>query len=1334
MLFHPYLNILRYNIHLPGARCACALSGPGALHCRPNRFPASCYQFRAARVRVSASVRVAVGLRLGVTYENVTLGNVTMSHRTREARRMPCVSLPLNYDRSAARSTRELVHSLQMYCKLLSFHWRFFAAAPTKRFVPLPTTPPNSRRLSSPPPYFIGSAPPVPRARTPRPDRRLCLFRPRQGGGGCKSAKNSAGKRYNQNVLTARSAQAVVTLRATLRTYSSILRQDKRLYDEKLMSVLNLRDEVVAINEKVVLRAEDLLSWLCSGEGWRWGLRAVCRDTCAPPATPGAGAGAASTAPLHCSKLDFSDVEKEKNALKDEKDAPGVVVFSYPRYCRYRALLRRLDGIQAAWLRDSLVAALGGYAAPTHNTRILYCKETFEYPELEGHEFVCNHLAPRLKGRPRGRRRKRSRSADRDRDRDSSDSGHRTPPPAPPAEPQTPRRLSLRNGGDSKNSDEDYEDEGAACVSAEADDRAFLVQLKAFYKARSTTLNISHSLKDRHTICSLNDTFACLIVSLRALYHAVSKRGGYAAVCRERGWRRIHAALVRRPPSPTSAGRTRRDYESVTLRDHHSSATQTPQVDVRVDVSHQKIPQLKTHNNTSNISTLRYNVVRTEFRDSRLLLPFENHERRNGAKLTNGTDKQLTTPDKSNDLIETIDIAESPLREVETKLEEVKKRLRTPSPEKRADSPRSVYDFTDSKDDLNITTKPAAELNQEFLDSLPKPEAMEEEKNDAPIKISVKPVEKLIDSKPPAIIDKPLMKLAGHPLTDYLNSYVDTRYADEDLSSIVAEIAAKMNLNSHSVLAELAGQQPLSESSNVFLAQIAQKLNLGKPVSCVRSDASLGGGALAQLSSLGDKYATLPNGPHQNGVLSTGGEQKSRPVGRSSLRSVRVKPARASAPPAPLNLVPGAGAVLGPVPVPVSAPAPAPARTTPVPPLRPDSASCSPPSVFNMPPPQVTSTNHDHSDDEIVEVPYKPKTPEIIDLDEYPESPQAAKKKKLDILKERGLEVTAVPNNWSAPAAAPANLLTSHAAMLGLNPAMQHQIITQAQLFQMYNMMPPNYANGIQPPKVIQGKGIFGSSGPEKTVYGNPKDPFMPPPHILQGTPIKPARAVLTTTPTPAPAPDILDLTCKTSHTPPVQKPAVEIVRVPNVPSSSPKIGTTPQNLSKNYTLLDGKAVVGSNLEITLVSPKQNQAKPPRPPQKRSSNGKFMSNKTPTPPKEYKNFPQSHSPRATNQDRKVSNIVVPTYQINSREEANTATTAAAKSQPPSNLVDLSKMQPQGMSPYMDPSIYMTALYSSLAGQMDPRQLALYRELMAGQFRGYPNLLNMGVGSTPTTKN
>lgn len=33
-------------------------------------------------------------------------------------------------------------------------------------------------------------------------------------------------------------------------------------------------------------------------------------------------------------------------------------------------------------------------------------QETFDYPELETHELLCNHLAPKLKGRPRGRRKK----------------------------------------------------------------------------------------------------------------------------------------------------------------------------------------------------------------------------------------------------------------------------------------------------------------------------------------------------------------------------------------------------------------------------------------------------------------------------------------------------------------------------------------------------------------------------------------------------------------------------------------------------------------------------------------------------------------------------------------------------------------------------------------------------------------------------------------------------------------------------------------------------------------------------------------------------------------
>ncbi|KAJ9598105.1 hypothetical protein L9F63_026790, partial [Diploptera punctata] len=73
-------------------------------------------------------------------------------------------------------------------------------------------------------------------------------------------------------------------------------------------------------------------------------------------------------------------------------EGSGVVVLSFPRYCRYRGIVKRLEGVANKWLRNTLVIALGGFAVPCRNTRILFCKDTFDYPDLEGHELLCNHL------------------------------------------------------------------------------------------------------------------------------------------------------------------------------------------------------------------------------------------------------------------------------------------------------------------------------------------------------------------------------------------------------------------------------------------------------------------------------------------------------------------------------------------------------------------------------------------------------------------------------------------------------------------------------------------------------------------------------------------------------------------------------------------------------------------------------------------------------------------------------------------------------------------------------------------------------------------------------
>lgn len=89
----------------------------------------------------------------------------------------------------------------------------------------------------------------------------------------------------------------------------------------------------------------------------------------------------------------------------------NVLVLSYPAYCRYRSTLKRLEGhCHTDYMKRAVVEAIGGRAAPSPNTRVVFCKDTFDYPELEDHELLCNHLAPKWKGRPRKLRKKRSHS------------------------------------------------------------------------------------------------------------------------------------------------------------------------------------------------------------------------------------------------------------------------------------------------------------------------------------------------------------------------------------------------------------------------------------------------------------------------------------------------------------------------------------------------------------------------------------------------------------------------------------------------------------------------------------------------------------------------------------------------------------------------------------------------------------------------------------------------------------------------------------------------------------------------------------------------------------
>ena len=73
-------------------------------------------------------------------------------------------------------------------------------------------------------------------------------------------------------------------------------------------------------------------------------------------------------------------------------DDPAVIVLSTAQYIRYKSVAKRIAGRERQWMRHSIVRALGGFTTETSRTRILYCGESFDYPELEEHPYLCNHL------------------------------------------------------------------------------------------------------------------------------------------------------------------------------------------------------------------------------------------------------------------------------------------------------------------------------------------------------------------------------------------------------------------------------------------------------------------------------------------------------------------------------------------------------------------------------------------------------------------------------------------------------------------------------------------------------------------------------------------------------------------------------------------------------------------------------------------------------------------------------------------------------------------------------------------------------------------------------
>jgi hypothetical protein len=96
-----------------------------------------------------------------------------------------------------------------------------------------------------------------------------------------------------------------------------ICTKEKVLDDLYLFSRTHFQDEVVAVKDleaprgRIVIRAEDFSTWMVENLQWNWGQQACFNDKPTTKLTSSSN-GIPLTSLLSNSKLDFSEIEKEK--------------------------------------------------------------------------------------------------------------------------------------------------------------------------------------------------------------------------------------------------------------------------------------------------------------------------------------------------------------------------------------------------------------------------------------------------------------------------------------------------------------------------------------------------------------------------------------------------------------------------------------------------------------------------------------------------------------------------------------------------------------------------------------------------------------------------------------------------------------------------------------------------------------------------------------------------------------------------------------------------------------------------------------------------------------
>ncbi|XP_008565682.1 PREDICTED: AT-rich interactive domain-containing protein 5B [Galeopterus variegatus] len=312
-------------------------------------------------------------------------------------------------------------------------------------------------------------------------------------------------------------------------------------------------DEVIAVSEKVIVKLEDLVKWVHSDfSKWRCGLQA------GPVKAEALGRNGQKEALLKYrqstlnSGLNFKDVLKEKADLGEDDEETIVMVLSYPQYCRYRSMLKRIQDKPSSLLTDQFALALGGIAVLSRNPQILYCRDTFDHPTLIENESICDEFAPNLKGRPRKKKPCPQRRDSFSGVKDSNNNSDGKAVAKVKCEARSALTKPKNNHNNYKKVSNEEKPKLAIGEECRADEQAFLVALYKYMKERKTPIERIPYLGFKQ-------------INLWTMFQAAQKLGGYETITARRQWKHIYDELGGNPGSTSAATCTRRHYERLIL-------------------------------------------------------------------------------------------------------------------------------------------------------------------------------------------------------------------------------------------------------------------------------------------------------------------------------------------------------------------------------------------------------------------------------------------------------------------------------------------------------------------------------------------------------------------------------------------------------------------------------------------------------------------------------------------------------------------------------------------------------------------------------------------------